>query len=98
MINWLIDKYLQLLLLLIVISCDRLSLKQSELLATCQKVERSLQYASIERKAMLRMIKLMYSRSVSFNVGGAFQVDRKIIFGVLSVVITYLILLVQFKS
>lgn len=69
-----------------------------KLLVACQKIEDGLPIGSAERKAVLTLKHDLQRRNSQFNAAGFFPIDRKTIFGLLSVVATYLIIMLQCKD
>lgn len=67
------------------------------MLITCQKIEDRLPVASNERNAVLGLKNVLLRRKCVFSAAGFFQINRKTIFSLLSVVATYLVILFQFQ-
>lgn len=83
---------------MVVISCDRVIAKAEQIVDTCCEVQENLQTRSSERNQVFELLKLIGSKKLSYSAAGYFIINKSTLFGLIGVITTYFIVLLQFHQ
>lgn len=77
-------------------SCDKATKEFTQIVDVCRTVQQYFPLHSKERNEIFNLLLLVNSKQPLYTAAGYFTVNRSTLFGLLSVITTYFIILVQF--
>lgn len=90
--------YLQAKLMLFIVACDAASTEANKVIVLCNDFQEVLPLPSAVRSEALTLIKTVEDNAIAFTAANFFSINRVTFFNILSIMTTYVIVIIQFNA
>lgn len=84
--------------IILIVPCDATIKEAKQFITTCHKLQKNCVTSSTDNKELLILLTTVTRTNAIYTAAGFFDIDRTTIFGLLSVITTYFIVIVQFNK